>query len=80
MSEYAKSQLAIALKTLPWYLGIPAVLVLPIGGSFYVAGADAKWMWRTVEIAAASGLFVWAVRQSIRILWTLRVLSTNREG
>lgn len=72
MSEYVKNQLATALRTLTWYVAIPAMLTLPFSIFVYFIGDRGSWAWNPVLLAGGIGLFAWCVRQSIRLLVTIR--------
>lgn len=77
VSEYVKDQFWKALKTLPWYVGIPGVMAgLPLLVlAMFDEPKSYPAYWMLFGFAIGSGAFVWLMRQSVRILWTVRTLT-----
>jgi hypothetical protein len=77
MSEYVKHQLATALRTLPWYVGIPGVLC----AAFLIVlrivdpAPNMEVYWGFFKGAMLIGLLAWFLRQAVRLLWTIRTIT-----
>lgn len=76
MSTYIENQIKTALITLPWYIGIPGVLV----------GSVVLVLWLALDLPSAGcidatkgamfiGFLFWVIRQAIRLIWSVRVMT-----
>lgn len=71
-----------ALRTLPWYTLAPTFLVgASLGLLFMLLGLFPKisnGYWEFVVATFSTGLFLWFIRQLIRILWFVRSTVAER--